>query len=251
MNDIIKKIKRVSFELSNVCNYASIHPKCPASKVKRPVFLSQTYVLHVLYSLYAQGYAGTIAWYIYNEPMIDPRLLKFVDYTSHLFDRKIKQRIVTNGAYLDQTLLDEFLIAGVTYFKIDCYTTRDFERSRRLVGRAETEKFKVTKKSLDDRMNLYDLPQKNLTLVCNAPYADVQVKCTGQVSLCAIDWRSTVTFGNLKNDSFDSILKSPVMRKTHEKLLSGDRSIDVCSRCNRTVTGDACLKTSKYFKEDE
>ena len=41
MNDIIKSIKRVSFELSNLCNYAAIHPQCPASKVKRPIFLSQ------------------------------------------------------------------------------------------------------------------------------------------------------------------------------------------------------------------
>lgn len=249
MNEIVKSIKRVSFELSNLCNYAAIHPQCPASKVKRPIFLSQMKIFHVLYTLFAWGFKGTIAWYIYNEPTIDPRLIKLVDYTSHLFDGNIKQRIVTNGAYLDQTLLDELLTAGITYFKIDCYTPRDLHHARELKPKKEIDKFKVTKKGLDDRLNLYDLPAKNLTIPCFAPYADIQVKCDGRIVLCAIDWRSTIVFGNLANERFEDILRSPAMLKTYEKLRVGERTLDVCSRCNRTVTGDACLKTSKYFEE--
>lgn len=249
MNDIVKSIKRISFELSNLCNYAAIHPQCPASKVKRPIFLSQTIIFRVLYSLVSQGFNGTIAWYIYNEPTIDPRLIKFIDYTSYLFDKKIKQRIVTNGAYLDQTLLDELITAGITYFKIDCYNPRDLHYARELKPKKKIEKFKITRKSLDDRMDLYDLPAKNLTIPCYAPYADIQVKCDGRIVLCAIDWKSTVTFGNLNNEPFEDILRSPAMLKTYEKLRIGERTLDVCSRCNRTVTGDSCLKTSKYFKE--
>jgi radical SAM protein with 4Fe4S-binding SPASM domain len=249
MNNIIKSIKRVSFELSNLCNYAAIHPQCPASKVKRPMFLSQSKIINVLYSLFGWGFNETIAWYIYNEPTIDPRLIKLVDYTSRLFNGVIKQRIVTNGAYLDQTLLDEFIEAGITYFKIDCYTPRDLHYARQLKPKTEIEKFKVTKKSLDDRMTLYDLPAKNLAIPCYAPYADIQIKCDGRIVLCAIDWKSTVTFGNLNNEPFEDILRSPAMLKTYEKLRVGERTPDVCSRCNRTVTGDSCLKTSKYFKE--
>lgn len=251
MNDIIKSIKRVSFELSNVCNYAKIHPQCPASKVRRPIFLSQTKVFRVIYTLFAWGFKGTIAWYIYNEPTIDPRLMAFVNYTHHLFNKEIRQRIVTNGAYLDQTLLDELIIAGITYFKIDCYTPHDLKRARQLRPKKDIERFKVTKKSLDDRMCLYDLPAKNLTIPCFAPYADIQIKCDGRIVLCAIDWKSTVTFGNLENERFEDILRSPAMLKTYEKLRIGERTPDVCSRCNRTVTGDSCLKTSKYFKEDK
>ena len=250
MNDIIKTIKRVSFELSNLCNYAAIHPQCPASKVKRPIFLSQRKVFHVLYSLYARGFSGTFAWYIYNEPTIDPRLIKLIDYTKHLWERNIKQRIVTNGAYLDQTLLDELIEAGITYFKVDCYTPHDLKRAAQLKPKKEIEKFKVTKKSLDDRMDLYDLPARNLTIPCYAPYADIQIKCDGRIALCAIDWRTTVSFGSLEDESFEEGVRSPAMLKTYAKLKEGKRTLDVCSRCNRTVTGDACLKTSKYFKED-
>jgi len=251
MNDIIKSIKRVSFELSNLCNYAAIHPQCPASKVKRPIFLSQRKIFHVLYSLYAWGFSGTIAWYIYSEPTIDPRLIKLVDYAKHLWNKKIKQRIVTNGAYLDQTLLDELIEAGITYFKVDCYKTPDFERARILKPKREIERFKITMKSLDDRMNLYDLPAKNLTIPCYAPYADIQIKCDGRIALCAIDWKTTISFGSLEDESFEEIVWSPAMLKTYAKLKEGKRTLDVCSRCNRTVTGDACLKTSKYFKEDK
>lgn len=252
MNDIVKLIKRVSIELSNVCNYAKIHPQCPAhSAMGNPVFLSQRRVFHIIYTLFAWGFKGTIAWYIYNEPTIDPRAILLINYTDHLFGGNIKQRIVTNGAYLDQTLFDEFIEAGITYFKIDCYTPRDFERAKKYKLKKEIEKFKVTRKSLDDRLDLYDLPAKNLTIPCHAPYADIQIKSDGRISLCAIDWKSTVTFGNLDNDSFEDILRYPAMLKTYAKLKEGKRTLDVCSRCNRTVTGDACLKTSKYFKEDK
>ena len=251
MNDIIKSIKRVSFELSNLCNYAAIHPQCPASKVKMPIFLSQAKVLHVLSTLFEGGFNGVVAWYIYSEPTIDPRLMKFIDYTSRLWRKKIRQRIVTNGAYLDQVLLDELLAAGITYFKIDCYAPRDLEWSKQLKPKTEIEKFKVTRKSLDDRLNLYNLPAKNLKASCGAPYSDIQVKCTGHIALCAIDWKSTVTFGDLANESFEKILRSPEMIKIGKKLTAGDRTLDVCSRGNRTVTGGSCRRISKYFKEDK
>jgi len=249
MSNIVKEIKRVSFEISNVCNYAKIHPQCPASRVKKPIFLSQRRIFHVLYTLFAWGFKGTVAWYIYNEPTIDPRVLLLINYTDQLFGGNIKQRIVTNGAYLDQTLLDEFLEAGIKYFKIDCYTPRDLHHARELKPKKEIEKFKVTRKSLDDRLDLYDLPAKNLTIPCYAPYADIQVKCDGRIALCAIDWKTTVSFGSLENESFEEIIRSPAMLKTYAKLKEGKRTLDVCSRCNRTVTGEACLKTSKYFKE--
>lgn len=228
-----------------------MHSQCPAcAAIGNPVFLSQRKVFHVIYTLFAWGFKGTIAWYIYNEPTIDPRAILLIHYTNHLFNGNIKQRIVTNGAYLDQTLLDEFIEAGVTYFKIDCYTPHDFERAKKYKLKKEIERFKVSRKSLDDRLDLYDLPAKNLAIPCYAPYADIQIKCDGRIALCAIDWRTTISFGSLENDSFEEIIRSPVMLKTYAKLKEGKRTLDVCSRCNRTVTGDACLKTSKYFKED-
>ena len=139
----------------------------------------------------------------------------------------------------------------MTYFKIDCYTPHDFNQAKKLKPKIKIDKFKITRKRLDDRLDLYDLPVKNLALPCYAPYADVQVKCTGHIALCAIDWKSTIVFGNLANESFEDILRSPAMLKTFRKLRAGKRVLDVCSRCNRVVTGEACKRVSKYFNDEK
>ena len=251
MNEIIKLIKKVSFELSNMCNYAAIHPQCPASKVRYPIFLKQETILRVLNNLFAWGYKETISWYGYNEPTIDPRLIKLVEHTSHLWKGNIKQRIVSNGEYLDQTLLNELLAAGITYFKIDSYNPRIFKRARSFRVKKKIDKFKVVEKTLDDRIDLYDLPPNDLAVPCYAPYADIQIRCSGQITLCVIDWRSTVVFGDLNLQSFEEILRSPAMLRTYERLKKGERFHDVCSRCNREIMGVDCLRVSKYFKEEK
>lgn len=78
-SDPFKFTKRVSIELSNLCNYASIHKKCPINKIKSPIILSSKIVYSIFNTLKKFSFSGQIAFHTYNEPLIDPRLFKFIE----------------------------------------------------------------------------------------------------------------------------------------------------------------------------
>ena len=42
------KIQRISFEISNTCNYTSIHPECPVSCYKHARILDENIVFKVI-----------------------------------------------------------------------------------------------------------------------------------------------------------------------------------------------------------
>ena len=104
---------RISIELSNLCNYARIHKKCPLNLVETPVILPAKIVFDVLETLERYNFQGIIAFHTYNEPLIDPRLFQFIEFArkacphSDIF-------ILTNGYYLTQTLADELVDSGVS-----------------------------------------------------------------------------------------------------------------------------------------
>lgn len=54
--DLERHITRISFEISNTCNYTSIHDKCPVSCYVKSVTLNKNVVHKVLDELAEYGY---------------------------------------------------------------------------------------------------------------------------------------------------------------------------------------------------
>lgn len=73
-------ISGVSIMLSNLCNYACIHEKCPAHFIREKEIVSSKNVKAVIDELGDMGFDGRLSFHIYNEPMIDPRLFWFIEY---------------------------------------------------------------------------------------------------------------------------------------------------------------------------
>ena len=73
-------VNRVSFQLSNLCNYTDIHKACPLSLCRGKEILPSTVVHKTIDELAEFDYSGLIGFHIYNEPMIDPRLFLFISY---------------------------------------------------------------------------------------------------------------------------------------------------------------------------
>jgi glycosyltransferase involved in cell wall biosynthesis len=228
-NNIFEYTKRVSIELSNLCNYAGVHKKCPLSWENQRVILSKKVVENVLDCLSKYSFEGRIAFHTYNEPLIDPRLFLFIAYAkarclqSHIM-------IMTNGYYFNQTLAEELVEIGAGSIYVTAYGQEDRERLSKIkVG----VPYFIQKQDLDDRLNLYDrkLPEKENRKPCYAPLREIIITRDGRVSLCCLDWKRKHCFGDLYHESLEDVILEGSMLDVYNSLSNGNRIFEICKKC--------------------
>ena len=123
----LRHTKIIDLELSNICNYATSHKKCPLHEVHRPTILSEELVFHVLETCKKFEFRGMLRFSIYNEPGIDPRLMMFIREAKRLLP-DVSIDLLTNGFYLDEGLANEFAKYGVSFIRISAYSKSEYER---------------------------------------------------------------------------------------------------------------------------
>ncbi len=221
---------RICFELSNTCNYAACHRKCPVNQYATLRTLKTEIVEAVIEYAYQQEFTGWVSFHVYNEPMIDPRLIEFVSHASML---AMKPFIMTNGWYLDQNILTDLRAAGVHKLHVTTYSEPEFDRIRNLNFGDEIEHRVNWTKVLDDRLKIYDGPEirENLTKPCSQPLGELMIRHTGQVGLCCNDWQMRHTFGDLNVQSIEEVLSMPRLEEIMWDLEKRFRKLEICKRC--------------------
>lgn len=231
-NNIFTYTERVSIELSNLCNWANFHKKCPLSLETEYIILSKKVVYRVFDCLSKYNFEGTIAFHTYNEPMIDPRLFLFI--------RDAKQKcpkseimIMTNGYYFNQTIADELTEMGVARIHVSVYTLKDYQRLKKIQINIP---YIIRKGQLDDRLKLYDkMPPVNKDETpCYAPLREIIITREGQVSLCCLDWKRKHCFGNLYNENLEDVILESDMAGVYNSLSNGNRIFGICKSCGWT-----------------
>ncbi len=207
MNNIFEHTTRITFELSNLCNFRDRHPKCPASLVKEPIILSEAIIYHVLETCKEYNYKGTIAFHRYNEPTNDPRLMLFIEKARDVCGSIL---LMTNGSYYNKMLEKEFYAHGVTEIMVSKYPGTGF----------------------DDRLEMLMKSDLNLKKPCFAPLNDITINCEGKMALCCYDWKNMHTFGDLNNQTLPEILMSDEVYNTYKCLSKGDRFLTFCKKCS-------------------
>jgi MoaA/NifB/PqqE/SkfB family radical SAM enzyme len=228
--NVLSMTRRVSFELSNLCNLAHCHKKCPLSLVQRPVILPTRIIMNVLATLHKHDFSGSVAFHTYNEPLIDPRLFMLISMVKEKCP-KANIFISSNGYYLDQNLLNELTAAGVSEYHISAYSPHDFKRLSALSTRVP---YLVELMKLDNRLSLYDAPERHNCEAkpCYAPLNEIIVTREGTISLCCLDWRRDHSFGDLHRQSFEQIMLSGELQKVFLRLRKGERYLNLCKRCD-------------------
>lgn len=230
MQHILYKINRINIELSNICNYSRQHNKCPVHLESSPQILPTTIVKKVIDYFSDNNYEGKIAFHLYNEPGIDPRLFKFIEYARQKCP-KSHISFVTNGFYLDEGLLEEYHNIGLTEIIITAYTDAEYKR---FSSYKTAMKVTINRYELDDRLCIYDIDEKNLSKQCLAPFNELIITRDAKVGLCCWDWRKDHTFGNLFDQSLGEILMSKEIMRVYQELSIGRRNLHLCRRCDRS-----------------
>jgi len=230
---MITKPLLVAFELSNRCNYAAWHSKCPTDAKAEPVFLSTKVIKDAIKYLGIIGFNGEMYFSIYNEPLIDPRFFMLVEFAKK-YCPACRIQLFTNGWSLNQQMVDELLDIGVGMFMVSAYSDAEEKRLRALnyTVLSESRSEPVLRIDLDDRMGIYDLLPIQ-TGPCWMPTIYPFINHKGQFVLCCHDYEYRNVFGDLNESSFEEVYKSDFRKQICESLENGTRFFDVCKSCNR------------------
>jgi GTP 3',8-cyclase len=218
----------VCLELSNLCNLADVHHRCPVHTLQHERNVLPARIVHdVLGTLARHDFAGRIAFHTYNEPLLDPRLFEFIRLARSLCpDSNIN--ICTNGFGLTQNMVHELVSAGVSSFHISAYSTADKERFSSMSFPVEAS---VELMTLDGRLDLYEAPENSSHGPCYAPLSEIIVTARGKVGLCCLDWKREYCFGDLNVQSLEQVMDGQEFRKAYARLAAGDRYLPLCRRC--------------------
>ncbi|MBF0330271.1 MAG: SPASM domain-containing protein [Nitrospirae bacterium] len=222
-------IRSISIELSNDCNYSTWHKKCPAHDVLDKKTLSSDMVHKILDELSIISYTGELMWHLYNEPLMDPRLVTFIKYAKSVCPASVIH-LWTNGFYLTQAVADEVVNAGASRITISAYTDAEYERLSKL----EIPIIHLIEKvgELDLRKEMYSNEEIKSCVPCITPSRDIVVRFNGDVVICCLDWKNSVVFGNIYNQSLKEILSSTRYKEVSKSLRYGIKDEAICRRCN-------------------
>lgn len=225
---LLQQVQRVSFELSNTCNYSRWHKKCPASKVAGDKTLPGALVHKALTELSSVDYSGVVAFHRYNEPLMDPRLFSLIRLTRELCP-KAKVLILSNGFYLTQQMADDLCQLGIWVLAVSAYSKSEY---RRLVQLEVGVPYLVFESVLDDREDIYSSRPLDLQKGCLAPLRDLTINVDGKVNLCCLDWQNRHNFGDLSRRSLSEIISAAEFTEVAKALSRSVRNLDICRRCS-------------------
>ena len=226
MTDIFNLIDRVTFETSTYCNYAKIHPKCPAHDEKSVRNISSSVVIKVLNYFGSKNFSGIFAWHQYNEPLVDPRLFGFIMMAKQKCPNS-KILVWTNGSNLDQTLVTELEKIGVTNLIVTSY----FDKEKLESFTADKMTYQVFPVGWVDVTDVYDRQEHNISAPCYAPLTDLTITVDGKIGLCCRDFDRRNVFADLNTASVEEALVNSKLLETYQQLSSGQRCLDICKRC--------------------
>lgn len=232
--DLFGNITEVAIMLSNLCNYAAIHPKCPASCIKEKQIMPSKTVYKILDELAMNDFHGTLCFHIYNEPLIDPRLFMFIQYVKKSMPGA-KVKVYSNGYYLNQIMLEELGEVGTDILNTTGYGKDEYERMIEL-GAESDMAFSVIYGVLDDRMDYYTKKNTAGAIsddVCDTYLFQIPIFVTGDIGTCCLDYMHPYELGNVSQYSLEECLRSRKIIDFQMRLLKGDRTdFPICSNCN-------------------
>ncbi len=236
MNDILKNLAVLSFEIGNDCNLKhEHHDKCP---INHRIYRNKNYelsiekILKCIDEAVTLGFNGHIAFHYYNEPL----LYKDKIETIINLRKERKYLLITNGLLLDRNVDNNSIIELFDRVYITCYNSNDMCFFKGIKNKYAN--VKIFDWELDDRVQIYTSEYKNL-LGCKRPQFELPIDYYGNIHLCCCDWNNQHYIGNVYEKTLHEILISPVykniLQMTKQRMLDYNTAPEVCKRCKQVV----------------
>ena len=242
LKDPFHYTKSIVLEMSNLCNYALLHPQCPVSQMKEKRVLPFETMEKLFDELKELNYKKIIWPFCYSEPLIDPRFFKVAEMIKDkLPDSRIA--LYSNGFFMNEVILKELENLNIPKIVFSIYTPADYERLLALDKWSKENKLKIRlrlarrypmKKRMNDKMCWYDREPVVYDKICKGPLRYLTINSNGDVVICCHDFKAMHKFGNIQTQNLKDILQSDKVVETYVSLINKERSkFFLCSRCTK------------------
>lgn len=238
---IYHPILAVAIEINSLCNRRC--PHCPNHYYTRETgYLDEETVHKIIDELKRLNFVGRLTFSIYNEPLLDRRLVKFIRYAR----RNLPQCYIylnTNGDFLDLSAWKSLREAGLDYALVSVYDSKirynitgpldrlDPEEKKRLSIRIfDVDRDACNRAGLVPLNNRRRLPLKEF---CVRPFYQVNINYLGKIILCCNDFLGLVEMGDIRKQTIKDVWNCRKYNYYRIKLLFRDRAhLDLCNRCD-------------------
>ena len=234
--------KQVLVETRTDCNNHCLF--CPHAFNNKPLgIMNWECYTTIIDQLCEIQYNGRVALMLSNEPLLETRLEKMIEYAKDKSQRFFLD-ITTNGRLLTVPIVDKLVKLGLDNININDYRgDRDIcpekwssylEPVFKAYGNNPKVNFKHRR--LDENLPNYagNIPQKFNPEdygFCNYPFRKLTIAYNGNILLCCDDFMYDTNFGNVMKDNLIDCWNHPDLNRARFSLLENSR-IGLCKRCN-------------------
>ena len=188
-------------------------------------------------------YNGRVALMLSNEPLLETRLERMIEYAKDKSQRFFLD-ITTNGRLLTVSMVDKLFKLGLDNINIndyrgdrDIYPEKWSSYLEPIFGAyGNNPKVSFKRRRLDEKLPNYagNIPQEfnpDDFGFCNYPFRKLTIAYNGNILLCCDDFMYDTNFGNVMEDKLIDCWNHPDLNKARFSLLENSR-IGLCKRCN-------------------
>lgn len=250
LNKNIPLFEHVEIETINRCN--GVCSFCPVNCKDDPRELcemSDELFVKIVSELEEMKYAGRVALFSNNEPMLDKKIIERNKYLrEHLPNARI--HLFTNGTlltidifkelieYLDELVIDNYnqqlkIIKNVEKIVEYCEQHPDLKRKVTVVLRKPVEILTTRGGNAPNRKEIVTYDKER----CILPYKQFIIRPDGKVSLCCNDAIGRFTLGDVNKEKMIDIWYGAKFSKVRECLYEGRENWGQCKYCDTFFTG--------------
>lgn len=234
--------KQVLIETRTDCNNHC--PFCPHAFNNKPLgIMDWVCYTNIINQLCDIQYNGRVALMLSNEPLLETRLEKMIEYAKGKSQRLFLD-ITTNGRLLTVPMVDRLFKLGLDNININDYRgDRDIHPEKWspylepiYMAYGNNPKVSFKRRRLDEKLPNYagNIPQNFNSEkfgFCNYPFRKLTIAYNGNVLLCCDDFMYDTNLGNVMTDKLIDCWNHQYLNKIRLSLLKNCR-IGLCKRCN-------------------
>lgn len=232
----------LNIELNTSCNRRCNY--CPNSVYERGLIKNEKLMEEDIFNkiideLAEIKFSGRISPQFYGEPLLDKRLIRFMEYARKKLP-KAKLVLISNGDYLTVECFNRLLDVGINDFLITQHgetMTTNIKNLFTYLKKYPTHEKKVKYLHFEENTPLFNRggsvkPKVQLNFPrCSYPGNPVVIDYAGDVVLCCNDYLKNVVFGNVKTKKLIDIWFSKRYSSMRKQLRNMEFSLPICKKC--------------------